>query len=97
MIFLARLLDAEEMHEIRLLKEITSEDGLYAGALEVAKTLMEHAPLTLGTTKQALNSIVRHWTPAAAHEHVVKTYTSADFKEGIESFLAKRKPKWRGR
>jgi enoyl-CoA hydratase/carnithine racemase len=24
-------------------------------------------------------------------------YTSADFKEGVEAFLAKRKPKWQGR
>jgi len=96
MIFLARLLDAQEMLRVGLLSEITTEEGLHARAEALAQTLLEHAPLTLRGTKEALNSIVRHWNPGGGETIVVRSYTSKDFQEGVESFLAKRKPRWRG-
>jgi enoyl-CoA hydratase len=93
----ARLMDAEEMRAIGLLNEITSENGLHARAEEVARTAAAHAPITIRTAKQELNRIVRHWTPPGSPQHVVQAYTSHDFKEGIDSFLAKRKPRWKGK
>ena len=97
LIFLARLLDAAEMKAVGLLSEVTSEAGLYQRAAELAQTLIGHAPITLQTAKQNLNLILRHWAPAGTQEHVVRAYTSEDFQEGVESFLAKRKPNWRGK
>ncbi len=97
-LFLARLMEAEEMRAIGLLNEITSEDRLYARAEEVANTLLEHAPLTLLAAKEALNRVLRHWTPpGGGADFVVRNYMSADFKEGVESFLSKRKPRWSGK
>jgi len=96
MIFLARLLDAQEMLRVGLLGEITTEDGLYQRAEALARTLLEHAPLTLRGTKEALNRVVRHWNPGGGEPIVVRSYTSKDFREGVDSFLAKRKPRWRG-
>jgi enoyl-CoA hydratase/carnithine racemase len=97
-LFLARLMDAQEMKAAGLLNEITAEDGLYKRAEEVARTLLEHAPLTLLAAKEALNRVLRHWTPPGGGENfVVRNYMSADFKEGVESFLAKRKPRWTGK
>ncbi|HYZ89816.1 MAG TPA: enoyl-CoA hydratase/isomerase family protein [Myxococcales bacterium] len=96
-ILLARLMDAEEMRAAGLLNEITTEEGLYARADEMAHTVAEHAPITIRTAKQQLNRIVRHWAPPGEREHVIQAYTSDDFREGIEAFLAKRKPRWRGK
>jgi len=96
-VLLARLMDAEEMRAIGLLNELTTEDGLYQRAEEVARTVASHAPITVRTAKQELNRILRHWAPAGSPQHVVQAYTSEDFREGIESFLAKRKPRWRGK
>jgi enoyl-CoA hydratase len=96
-IFLARLMDAQEMKAAGLLNEVTAEENLYTRAEEMARTLMEHAPITLHTAKQTLNAILRHWAPPGSSEHMVNAYTSEDFREGVAAFLAKRKPRWRGR
>ena len=97
LILLARLMDANEMRAIGLLNEITREDDLQERATAMARTLMEHAPITLRTTKQVLNAVLRGWAPSRATDHVVEAYMSADFKEGMEAFLGKRKPKWKGK
>src|SRR5216684_2292422 len=96
-ILLARLMDAEEMRASGLLNQIATEDGVYAKADEMARTAASHAPLTVRTAKQELNRIVRHWAPAGSRDHVVQAYMSEDFREGIDAFLAKRKPRWRGK
>ena len=96
-IFLARLMDADEMRAIGLLNQITLETDLYARADAMAITLMEHAPITLRTAKRALNAVLRGWAPKGDSAHVVEAYMSEDFKEGIEAFLGKRKPRWRGK
>ena len=96
-LMLARLIDAEEMKAINLLSEVTNEENLYERAEAMARKLMEHAPITLRTTKQVLNAVLRGWAPESSSEHVVEAYTSSDFKEGIEAFLGKRKPNWRNK
>jgi enoyl-CoA hydratase len=97
-LFLARLMEAKEMLSIGLLNEVTTEEGLYKRVEEVAHTLLEHAPLTIQAAKAALNKVLRHWTPPGDDsEWVVRNYMSADFKEGIEAFLGKRKPRWTGK
>ncbi len=96
-VFLARLMDADEMRDVGLLNEVTREDNLYARAEDVARTLIEHAPITLSTAKRELNAILRHWAPKKSSDHVVQAYMSEDFQEGVEAFLSKRKPRWRGK
>src|SRR5262249_49627027 len=96
-LFLARLMDAEEMREAGLLNEVTTEAGLYTRAEEVARVVASHASLTLRAAKRALNAVVRHWNPGGGGELVEECYMSEDFREGVEAFLAKRKPNWRGR
>jgi enoyl-CoA hydratase/carnithine racemase len=93
-IMTARLIEAEEAKAIGLVSEIAED--VDARAAELAATLASHAPLTLRATKEGL----RRLRAAAAHvddrDLIAMCYMSADFREGLEAFLSKRKPEWSG-
>ena len=99
LIFRARLLTAEEMLDWGLVSEVTaSEESLPARAQQLAEQVARHAPLTLWATKESLRRIRDGLVPAVNHSDVLlSVYMSSDFKEGVESFLAKRAPEWTGK
>lgn len=97
-IFTARLIAAEEALAIALISEILEEPAaVVPRARELAKTMAGHAPLTLRATKEALRRLRQHQTGGEDADLIALCYTSEDFREGLEAFLAKRKPVWKGR
>ena len=95
MIFTARLLEAEEARAVGLVHEIAENPLARAEAL--ARQIAEHAPLTLRATKEAMRRNAVDGAQAEDHDLVALCYMSEDFREGMEAFLAKRKPEWKGR
>ncbi|MGV7216286.1 enoyl-CoA hydratase/isomerase family protein [Bradyrhizobium sp. UFLA05-112] len=97
LIFTARLVDAAEAASLGLLSEIV-EDGtaLDKRADEVARLLASHAPLTLSATKQAVARLQKRLTREEGEDLILMCYTSQDFREGLDAFLNKRAPQWRG-
>ena len=95
MIFTARLLGAPEAQAAGLVGEILPDrDALLSRATELANLVASHAPLTLRATKEAVRRLRDNLPP---DEDLIRLcYTSADFKEGMEAFLTKRPPVWRG-
>ena len=94
-----RIFDAEEALRIGLLKEIVPPEKLMDRARELAAHLMESGPLSLAYTKRLLSDHARAELDAqieAAIRENAGIRASADFREGIASFLEKRKPKWTG-
>jgi enoyl-CoA hydratase len=92
LILTARLVGAQEAQAIGLCSEVLPDhDALMARAMTLAETIASHAPLTLRATRRSLNRLA-----AEDHEDVLATYLSADFREGMEAFLAKRPPRWTG-
>lgn len=96
-LFTARLIEAEEARSIGLVSEVLpTADAVRERAKALALTLSGHAPLTLQATKESLRRLRTEGPDAEADDIIVKTYMSRDFKEGLEAFLGKRKPEWRG-
>lgn len=94
MILTARLLGADEALAVGLISEI-AEDPL-ARAEELAILIGGHAPLTLRATREALRRIAQASGPVEDRDLIEMCYMSADFREGMEAFLARRNPVWRG-
>ena len=97
LIFTARLVGAEEAMAAGLLSEILPDfEAVVARADELAKQMTSHAPLTLQATKEALRRLRQHAAKVEDDDLITLCYMSEDFREGLEAFLAKRKPDWKG-
>ena len=95
-IFTARLVEADEAKAIGLVSEVVEDQpALMDRARELAALLAGHAPLTLRATKEALRRIRQGRRDGG--DLIASCYTSRDFREGLEAFLAKRPASWEGR
>ena len=96
MLLRARMFTAEELHTAGFVAELCADGELDERVAEVTTRIAEHAPLTMWAAKEAVRRIRQAAVPEG--EDIVRTvYGSADFRHGVESFLAKRKPEWQGR
>jgi enoyl-CoA hydratase len=95
MIFTARLFSAAEALSAGLITEMLPDHpALQARAGELATLLAGHAPLTMRATREALRRLRDNLPP---DEDLIRLcYTSQDFKEGMDAFLTKRTPVFRG-
>ena len=95
-----RLFDAAEAQRIGLVNEVVDAGQLMARARELASQLMENSPSSLRLTKQLINGFIRddldRQIEQAVQENAAIRQTS-DFREGVASFLEKRKPRWSGK
>jgi enoyl-CoA hydratase/carnithine racemase len=97
-IFKARLIEAQEALEIGLVGELVADGAaLMHRAEELARLVASHAPLTLQATKQALYRLRPRIPQGEGDDLVLLCYMSEDFREGMDAFLGKRKPVWKGR
>ena len=97
-VFRARLIEADEALHRGLISELAeTQEALMQKAEEMVRLVASHAPLTMQATKEA----VLRLRPAIPHgegkDMVLMCYMSQDFREGMEAFLNKRKPVWKGR
>lgn len=96
-IFTARLVDAPEALAAGLLTEVVEDHtALVARADELAKTVAGNAPLTLRATKEAVRRLQKRLTREEGEDLILMCYMSKDFREGMEAFLNKRSPQWKG-
>jgi enoyl-CoA hydratase len=97
-ILTSRLIEAGEALASGIVGEILPDhEALMARAWQLARRIKDNAPLTMRATKTLLRRL-REARPRVDDDDVVgSVYSSADFREGLEAFLAKRKPQWQGR
>ncbi len=98
LLYTSELMGAEEALACGFVSELHADHAaVLARGLELAEQIAGNAPLTIQATKELLRRM-RAAAPKVHDEDLVaKIYTSADFKEGMDAFLNKRKPIWTGK
>lgn len=98
LIFTARLVGAAEALASGLVSEVLEDRvAVMARAQGLAETLSGHAPLTLQATKEGLRRLREAASQLDDSDLIQLCYLSEDFREGLEAFLGKRRPTWKGR
>jgi len=90
----ARLIEAEEALATGVINDLV--DDPLQQALTMADKLKDHSPLLIEASKEGLRRIREKLADVNDDDLIIKCYTSDDFQEGIEAFLGKRKPQWKG-
>ena len=92
----APVLLAEEALSAGLVSEVLeNHEALMARARGLAMAIAGHAPLTLRATKEAMRRVRMGGRDGS--DLITMCYMSDEFKEGLDAFLAKRRPEWKGR
>ncbi len=95
-----RIFDATEAHRFGLVNEIVPAERLMARARELAAQLMENSPMSVRQTKKLINGFITNTLDQQIEDAVEQNAgirQTADFREGVSSFLEKRKPRWSGK
>jgi methylglutaconyl-CoA hydratase len=94
-----RMITAAEAKELGLVNEIVEPNRLMDRAKELAAVLIEASPSSLTRAKRLLTASASRTIDADLERAVLENARircTPDFKEGLASFLEKRKPQWRG-
>lgn len=98
LIFTARLIEADEALKIGLVHELVEDlPALEKRSEELSRQVAGMAPLTLRAVKEGLRRLQNRLSREEAEDLILMCYMSEDFREGMDAFLNKRQPQWRGR
>lgn len=96
MLLRARFLDAEEARSAGFVTQVCAVEELDEVVAGITDRLCKHAPLTMWAAKESIRRLRKENLPDG--DDIVRTvYGSEDFHHGVESFVSKTKPQWRGR
>jgi methylglutaconyl-CoA hydratase len=93
-----RIFSAQEAQQLGLVNEIVAPEELMKKARELAARLMENSPASVRATKRLIGDYTREKLDRQIAEAIKENAAirqTADFQEGVASFLEKRKPRWR--
>src|SRR5256712_2060911 len=95
-----RIIEAAEAKAMGLINEIVPAEKLLARSNELAEVLISSSPASLSRAKRLLTSAAAATVDADLERAVMENARircTPDFKEGLASFLEKRKPVWQGK
>lgn len=94
----AEVFDAAEAHRLGLVHEIVAEENLEATADRIFGALMKNGPFAMAAAKELVARVssgpIDETMIRDTAERIAGTRASAEGKEGLSSFLEKRKPFW---
>lgn len=99
LIYTAIRINAKEALEIGLVEEVVASDLLITHAINTAKSIAVNGPIAIKLAKTSINQgFQTDLTTALEIEHLnyLQTIATCDRKEGIQAFLEKRVPDYKG-
>lgn len=100
LIFTGDILDAREAERIGLLNKVFPADELMDRTMEIARKIAGKGPLALKLAKMAMNmGMETGLSIGLGYERLARTlvHGSEDRVEGMQAFIEKRKPQFKGR
>jgi enoyl-CoA hydratase len=99
-LYSARRLKADEALQIGLVNRVVPAAELEKNTRDYCAALVENAPLSMRATKVVIGELLKDGTKrdeGLCERVSAECFDSADFKEGRQAFMEKRKPVWKGR
>jgi enoyl-CoA hydratase/carnithine racemase len=98
MLLTGRFIPGAEALALGIVNRLEPAETIDAAVRDYAMRIAANAPLTITATKEMIRRLMaaRRLRTGDDHDIVTMCYTSRDFREGIDAFLAKRPPKWTG-
>jgi len=93
------MINAERAHAIGLVNHVFPPEELLDGAKKLMDSILSKAPIAITLCLEALRAADLPQAEGLRHEAALfgQACATADFQEGVDAFLGKRKPEFKGR